>query len=569
MNLASILASLTSSRQQNPSRFSWMSFLTIAAMLFAVSVLSSPVPGVNEPHYLCKARSFSDHTWCARDFFLASSNAHYCFFWLIGPLTKIYSFATVALVGRGLSVLAIAVGFSLLCREIGLSPLSRIIAAGTFTSLSEVGSFSGEWLLGGFESKVPAWGLGLAAIALWIRGSIRNCPGWMTASGACCGVAALLHPVVGGWIAVCLCMVWLLNCCGLRPMAGTANAINSNGPKSIAVKSILGLLSFSFATIVLALPGLIPAMRLVLDDSLDRKNRELAAFIQVYWRLKHHLDPTELVPAQWIYAFGLSTLLLVGYGLVQRRLRIQSADNGLQNTGESPCLRRQEIRLLLQIFLASMVIAIIGVVVGWHSENSQNMTGWQWRASLLKFYPFRTFDALLPIVSGMMIALLFQQSRLNRLMPAVPILLVFSCGMPLVAAVSSREASPAGYTAIQFADWQAACAWIKAETPPDSLFLTPRESFAFKWMAERAEYVCYKDCPQDAEGILEWNRRLWWLHDWTLQSSTDGVYQESDLQRLHNKTGCDFILSRILGPFEAQPVWQGREWQVIRVPHPE
>ena len=87
-------------------------------------------------------------------------------------------------------------------------------------------------------------------------------------------------------------------------------------------------------------------------------------------------------------------------------------------------------------------------------------------------------------------------------------------------------------------------------------------------MASRAEFVCYKDCPQDAAGILEWNRRLWWLHDWTLQSSTDGAYQDSDLEELRSETGCDFIVTRILGPFETKPVWQGRIWQVIRIADP-
>lgn len=38
------------------------------------------------------------------------------------------------------------------------------------------------------------------------------------------------------------------------------------------------------------------------------------------------------------------------------------------------------------------------------------------------------------------------------------------------------------------------------ESATNALILTPRKS-AFKWMAERAEYVCYKDCPQDAAGI--------------------------------------------------------------------
>lgn len=85
-------------------------------------------------------------------------------------------------------------------------------------------------------------------------------------------------------------------------------------------------------------------------------------------------------------------------------------------------------------------------------------------------------------------------------------------------------------------------------------------------MAERAEYVCYKDCPQDAAGILEWNRRLWWLHDWTLKSSMDGIYDTGDLYKLRSETHCDFIVTRILGPFETRPVWKGKHWQIIALP---
>jgi hypothetical protein len=78
--------------QAEHSRVGLWSTLFIAGLFSAVSLLSSPFPGVNEPHYLAKARSFVDPTWCARDFFLTSANAHYCFFWLVGQLTQWLSF---------------------------------------------------------------------------------------------------------------------------------------------------------------------------------------------------------------------------------------------------------------------------------------------------------------------------------------------------------------------------------------------------------------------------------------------------------------------------------------------
>ena len=542
-------------RQKSPG-FCLLSILAIAGLFLGVSLLSSPIPGVNEPHYLCKSRSFSDPTWCDRDFFLTSANAHYCFFWLVGPLTQVVSFTTAALIGRGVSALMLAIGWTVLGRAIGLSSSIRVCAAGAFAFLSQLGSFSGEWLLDGFESKVAAWGLGLSAVGFWIRGTVRTCPGWMAVAGICCGAGGMLHPVVGGWIAVCLCVAWLVDLLMWWRAFGLPRLI----------KSLSGIIAFSIATIVVALPGLVPAMRLVLDDSLSRKDRELASFIQVFWRLKHHLDPTELMVAHWLYACGLLSLSIILFIFLKRQLRFDSSSSATGSSRNAAPGLTVEMTLLMKFFLASVAVAFAGVVIGWHVVDAQHMNGWEWRAALLKFYPFRTFDALLPIVNGLLVGLSLQRLIADRWKESAAIIVLIFCGMPFVPATLKRDAVPPGYTADQFSDWQAACAWIQKETLPGTLFLTPRESFAFKWMAERAEYVCYKDCPQDAAGILEWNRRLWWLNYWTLNSSTDGVYDRTDLEALRAATGCDFVVTRILGPFETVPVWQGKVWQVIKVP---
>ncbi|MCA9011305.1 MAG: hypothetical protein KDB01_16250 [Planctomycetaceae bacterium] len=546
-----------SNRQPEKSRyFCLLPVLAIAVVFFAVSLLSRPVPGVNEPHYLCKARSFSDPAWCQRDFFLTSADAHYCFFWLVGPFTQVSSFAAVALTGRWIAACILAIGWTVLSRSIGLSARTSVESAGIFAFLTQLGSFSGEWLLDGFESKVLAWGFGLTAIGLWIRGTLNVCPGWMTTAGIACGVGVMLHPVVGGWIAVCICMVWLFDWMLLR------RSFRPTG----ALKPVIGILAFSLATIIVALPGLIPAVKMLLDRSLSNKERELATFIQVFWRLKHHLDPTELTKFQWGYAGGLLALLIVTFMKTHKRGApdnpVSDGLHGATEASQTSCGRF----LLFRFFVAAMMIAVAGVAIGWHFVNARDMAGWQWRAGLLKFYPFRTFDAMLPIISSMFVATLLQQNlacRSRRIRAGLSLLCL---GLPIAAATIQRDSVPPGYSAEQFTDWQAACAWIRTETDTTALFLTPRESFGFKWYAERAEYVCYKDCPQDAGGILEWNRRLWWLHSWTLSSSSDGVYDRSDLEQLRAQIGCDYIITRILGPFETAPDWTGKYWQIIKVP---
>ncbi len=59
-----------------------------------------------------------------------------------------------------------------------------------------------------------------------------------------------------------------------------------------------------------------------------------------------------------------------------------------------------------------------------------------------------------------------------------------------------------------YRDWLAVCAWIREETPEDSLWLTPRYQQTFPWYALRAEVVNWKNVPQDAEKIVEWSQRM-------------------------------------------------------------
>jgi hypothetical protein len=106
-----------------------------------------------------------------------------------------------------------------------------------------------------------------------------------------------------------------------------------------------------------------------------------------------------------------------------------------------------------------------------------------------------------------------------------------------------------------------ACRWI--QHPADSVVFTPpRESWAFKWYAERAEFVSFKDCPQDAEGIVQWNRRLLWIQDWAQRTYGDGLYTAADLRELYNMHGITHVLAGRLGPMEMEPAYQNGTFRV-------
>src|SRR6056297_2406576 len=96
----------------SPRTLWWLNVVAIALFWAAYLSIQVPVPGVNEPHYLCKAKHFWDASYCPGDFFLDSSNTHYVFYLTFGVLTKWMPLATVAILGRVIGVTLLATGWT-------------------------------------------------------------------------------------------------------------------------------------------------------------------------------------------------------------------------------------------------------------------------------------------------------------------------------------------------------------------------------------------------------------------------------------------------------------------------
>ena len=170
------------------------------ALVCGVFILSSlcrvPVPGVNEPHYLCKARAFYDSQWCAADHFLHSPNAHFLFFAVVGAAAQVLPFAVVAIVGRIVSLALLGVAWVTLGRRLSLSSFAIVLAACCFCGIAMTGNFSGEWVVGGLEGKVPAYGFALLAISFWLDALQADSRRGYILSGACAGLSVAFHPIV-------------------------------------------------------------------------------------------------------------------------------------------------------------------------------------------------------------------------------------------------------------------------------------------------------------------------------------------------------------------------------------
>ncbi|HCS52881.1 MAG TPA: hypothetical protein DIW81_15025, partial [Planctomycetaceae bacterium] len=219
--------------------------LALWLMLLVWSFVRTPIPAVNEPHYMTKARHFWNPEWCDRDFFLSSSNPHLFYYVTVGWLTNFCSLHMATLISRLFGLLIFAIGWSKLARSLVPGFAAAHLAMALFLLLQASVNFSGEWVIGGIESKVFSYGFGF-----WGIGSLlRKQPVW---AGILLGLSIAYHPLVGLWLVL-----------GLIFYALFANRFQHSKLIPLARHSILP----AICLFITSLPGLWPALMVILDDA--------------------------------------------------------------------------------------------------------------------------------------------------------------------------------------------------------------------------------------------------------------------------------------------------------------
>lgn len=464
-------------RNQTPRRFfspwlrTWVETLLLVLLFF--SYAGDPPPMVNEAHYLVKAKNFWDPTFCAKDLFAASGKAHLTFYVLFGWPTKFISLSATAWIGRLVGWLMIAIGLRRLCDAVIGVPLASLAVAVIWMAGVEYANLAGEWVIGGIEAKVPAYGLALIGIAELARGRWTRVWPWL-------GAASAFHVLVGGWSALAAAMAWSFT------ERGTPN-----GKPFFCRQLFLGG--------AIALFGLVPSIALTLGNT-DAQTAD-AAKIYAYFRLPHHLLPAGFLPEWYVRHAALLIGLFIAYGLVRHDTS-------------------KRLRRLWWFTMGALGILVIGLLVGVLPAYSPDLA-----AKLLRYYWFRLSDAFVPLMLGLIVARLCVSIRtwsLVRLL-AVCVVIASIAGIgwssyersqlgvpPSVSnellgwkAGSSAEAQTQAYE-----DWVAVCRWVEGSTAADEVLLTPRHQQTFKWYSNRAEVVNWKDVPQDVESLIQWRIRF-------------------------------------------------------------
>ena len=519
--------------------------LMVLALVALAGRLRSAVPGVNEAHYLTKSRHFWDPAWCANDLFLQSTDAHWLFFQTVGALTRWMSFPAAAWIGRCFGWGLLAWGFCQLARPLLRDSRHLLAAALLWVALSAPQGFSGEWLIGGIEAKVLAWGLGLAGLGAWLQGNGRQ-------AALRLGLATSFHPVVGGWLALGWLIALPLDRWGPRRSLGSSpvapdqlsheqgsHSGSERTTESAQPLPIRGRVHWAHPLLLAftALPGLLPVWQM-LQAVETPQIQQTANRIQIFERLPHHLLPQAFPPERVAWSG-----LLLAVALFASQLHAGS----------------REWRGLRWVLASALLFAMAGIGFSVVPE---------W-VGLLRFYPFRLLDGLLPVVAALELVAAWQGGTLRETQPwwgrprtglaglVVAVLLLLAWPQP------DRVQPP--WKPDNLAAWRDVCDWVSREVPPEAICLTPKYSSGFKWWAQRAEFATWKDCPQDAANLIEWKDRLKYVADWREKYFTQG-FGPAALGDLRQMAAIDYVIAWNADPFSTEPLYRNGSFSVYRVP---
>ena len=478
-------------------------------------------PDVNESHYLPKAKHFWDPTWCAGDLFLGSSFSHWLFYVTTGWLTRFFTLAATAWIGRIVTWLLFAYAWQRLSwRVIPIRWLS-IFSAILFLLLNNRFHMAGEWVVGGFEAKGIAYGFVLIALGNLVRKDWRWVWPWL-------GAAAAFHVLVGGWAMIACGFTWLL--IQLTTTQSFAAVFNAARQQTLAIAAGLSL----------ALVGALPP--LLSDQSAAPDVTVAARSIYVNHRIAHHLT-FDAFPTLHVARFAF---LAVVCWLLSRWIFC--------------CAKpiHQKMKPLFLFGAGSLWIALGGLMLSGLAEQGRGVSPLS--ENLLRFYWFRLADFAIPAVVAIACCAVVGRWYQNSRQPSTRFACLALAGLLLVAdAVAVMEnhqdirpradqRSLPEYDDVQrteetYRNWRRVCQWVKTETPKDAVFITPAEQQTFKWYTGRSEVVSWKDIPQDAVNILEWQQRLNQLYE-PQRRYENGLmsYSDAQLKELGKYYGADYLI---------------------------
>ncbi len=374
---------------------------------------------------------------------------------------------------------------------------------------------AGEWIIKGVEPKVFSYAFVLMALSILIRPASS-----LPLAALLLGIATSFHPLIGLYASFSCCLMFLIK----RQWASYSY-----------LSYMKGCLAF--------LAGSLFAIQPIISHLFDRepvleKSGELSSsYIYVYLRTPHHLVPASWPPG-WQLRMAVLLSVFAGCYLLLRSTRLGNQDQKFLFSLNS-----------IFLFVLSTLIPFgAGIIVSTFDQEGQ----------LLKYYLFRFADVMLPFGACFFGALVIerilrlQKNNLLLMIPAVLACVLAVQTIPgFLTAVDRLQTFPVKSAGIS-QEWYDLCQWVKAETDPESLFITfPRGAESFPWLARRAFVGTFKQVPLSG-GLQNWYDTMNLLGDLKEPWKQSGFHMSLAMQsryQKHNKEYVEFLLRKFTADY--------------------
>ena len=541
-------------------------------LIFALIALYGawPIPDVNEQYYIGKAIHCWNPDWFPADAFLDAPDSHAFFFRTFGVFSLVLSPTALVWFGRLTIWLLTAIAWRRLSRTLIPRPGAAILTAAGLLFYLEYFHLAGEWLAGGVEGKGFAFPLVFLGLADFIRGKYNRAfillggasafhvlvGGWSVAAALGALTADRFRGVgrFGKKILPGLIIGGTISLFGLIPAlrldAGTPNATLQEAHRIYVFERLahhlvpsslpwtfltrFGLLTLVWTFFCLAGGNFFvqgeereEVERAEKIDAWRRWNKFVAAAILIaavgvlidfgtLWGEKHGFPNARRLAAELLrfYWLRLSDWAVpAGVALGGTAGLCAAFDAFMKEDAD----RRKIMTFLTTGLAAGGILFFLAKKILWTVSVDSAKA-----ATLNPSFPVmpKSVDAaaFLAATFGAGILALsatFGKRRKDRAFALSAIFLTVALGGPVWGILTElslksgtlipRSAPPKE----SIADgWLDVCRWLKANTPPDAVILTPRGCDSLKWNAGRQDAGNWKEIPQDARSIVAWYRKM-------------------------------------------------------------
>lgn len=510
-------------------------FLELLAVLGTLCFsLPNKVMEINEVDVLPIAKQFVNPNWMSTDWYLNQPPGYRLLFQSIfGRLIDSLGFLYGAMVGRLFCYTLVALGIVLISRRLQINRLLLVFSVFLFLYPSDYRTFVER-----IVAKVPVTGFDLRFFAFAIIATATGLAVylWMRSRS----VLALVYPML-----LIVCGLFLLAANPGQGMVAKEAIVLDLEAKTVAygfvVLALAALLwqryrmmaialgiatsfhvlvgGYAFFSAFLTIIWVLKSERLHLRD-LARKlllitglyivcsafaiqpvidqifasepSGEISySYIYVFLRLPHHLNPTNWKAEWWVTLVSYFLILIISFSITV----LYRVKNNVSN-------KPPETILLVFTFM-SLVPFMAGLLVA-----PFDSTG-----GLLKYYPFRLGDVILPFSACLLFAAALSRSFQGKWKQ---LFLYFLCTVLTVWCVGKLRLGGLNEAWVSLQSFPVAenqrsdlYQWVRAHTSPEAQIITsPGDLDEFSWVTERSTIAKLKFLPQTQQGIIEWNQRL-------------------------------------------------------------